>query len=321
MQKKKILVTGVLGFIFSNFIRLATKQYPEYKFVGIDKGVKNYNLHNMYESNNYKFYMADIADQHIMDNIFELEKPDIVIHGAAESFVDDSINDIKPFLHSNILGTQCLINACLKHNVERLIYTSTDEIFGHLKSTSELSWTENSFPHPRNPYSASKYAGELIIYAASETHGLKYNITRSCNNYGSRQPNRNLVPKIIYCLMNNKPIPIHGDGKNLREWLCVDDNCFAIMKIMESAPYNEVYNIGSGVELTNLEMIDKISNIMNKRPVIDFIKDRKGHDFRYSVNCDKLKLLGSKPAFTFDAGMKKCVQWYINNPWYFENMK
>lgn len=309
---KKILITGTAGFIFSNFIRKVIN-HPDYQFVSIDKCVHSYNLNNLLTHNNHKFYLGDIGDMHFINNVFRLEKPDFVIHGAAESFVDDAIRNASNFTYSNVLGTQNIVDACLTYNIEKMIYISTDEVYGHLTSSKGNPWTEEFFPRPRNPYSATKYAGECIVYAAHETHGLTYNITRTCNNYGPRQTPRNLVPKIITCLINDEPIPVHGDGSNIREWLYVDDNVDAIMKVLENGVANEIYNIGSGIELTNMEMINAISSIMGKKPIINHIKNRPGHDFRYSINCDKIKNIKWNSRHSFHDGISKTIAWYLSN--------
>jgi dTDP-glucose 4,6-dehydratase len=314
---KKILITGVLGFIFSNFIEWAIDKYPEYTFIGIDKGIASYSLKSIFKHPRYRFYLGDVADQVFINNVFKIENPDFVIHGAAESFVDDSIRDIKPFLHSNVLGTSCMIEASLIYNIEKFLYISTDEVYGQLQ-IGEKSWDENFVTSPRNPYSSSKLCGELIVKSAHETHGLQYLITRSSNNYGKIQPPRNLVPKIITQTINNKKIPIHGSGKNFREWLYVEDNCSAIMKVLESGAPNSIYNIGSGVEMTNLEMVSKICNILGKEPQIDFIADRKGHDFRYSVDCSRIKQLGWYPKYNINDALEKTVDWYLHNINYYE---
>lgn len=315
---KKILVTGSCGFIFSNFMRKVMSQKFNYKFASIDKVISSYNLPSVSLNQDHSFYMGDIADEQFIDNVFAIEKPNIIIHGAAESFVDDSIRSAGPFIHSNVVGTQVMTDMAVKYGVEKFVYISTDEVYGQLKDSNESSWTENVSVNPRNPYSASKAAGELIVKAANQTHGLNYNITRSCNNYGPNQPPRNLVPKVITSILARQSIPIHGNGKNYREWLYVEDHCDAIMQIIDKAPVNEIYNIGSGIEKTNLEMVDAISAILNIKQSINFIKDRAGHDFRYSIDCSKLKKLGWKTNYTFDKGLEKCINWYVDNREYFK---
>ncbi len=189
----------------------------------------------------------------------------------------------------------------------------SDECYGHHTSTSSAGWTEDTPINPRNPYSASKGAAELLIRAASETHGLQYNITRCSNVYGIRQPPRNLVPRIITSLMLGQKIPIHGTGKNMREWTYVEDKCTAILKILEKAPANETYNIGTGLELQNIEMVNRIAEYMNIIPKIEYVKDRSGHDLRYLVDSTKIRLLGWEPRFSFEDGMKKSIRWYMDN--------
>lgn len=312
-MKKKILVTGSCGFIFSNFMFKNMHARQEYDFTSVDKLLAQYNFNNICRHPAHHFYMGDIADEQFMNNVFLLEKPDYVIHGAAESFVDDSIASAKPFIHSNVVGTQCMVDLSLKHNVEKFIYISTDEVYGQLKP-DDPSWTESSITLPRNPYSASKLAGELIVRAAGETHGLNYNITRCSNNYGPRQPPRNLIPKVITCLLNDKDIPIHGSGEQLREWLYVSDHNDAVMRVLKEGKNKEIYNIGSGFELTNLEVVKQISDILNIAPKIKHIKDRPGHDFRYSVDCSKIKELGWQSKFSnFNFGIESTTKWYMEN--------
>lgn len=312
---KKILLTGSCGFIGSNFIR----SLQGYEVCSVDKIIAPYNLYNVFDHPSHNFYMADIADPHFMNNIFALEKPDIVIHMAAESFVDDSIKNAVPFAHSNVLGTQVMVDMSIKYGVKRFIYVSTDEVYGQLQE-GDASWTEESTPRPRNPYSASKMAGEHIVHAASETHGLIYNITRSCNNFGPRQPPRNLVPKVITCGINKKNVPLHGMGKQIREWISVHDHCRAIMTVLEHGKKNEIYNVGSDHELTNLAMIDAISKAMNIGIGVEMVSDRPGHDFRYSVDCSKLLDLGWGTRNSFEFDMAKVVKWYKENEWYHKNI-
>lgn len=316
-MRSKILVTGSAGFIFSNFMRKVIKEYPQYDYVSVDQILETYNLRAAKNNKDHQFYMGDVADQLFMNNVFNIEKPDYVIHGAAQSFVDDAIKGAGPFIHSNVVGTQVIVDMAVKYGIKKFIYISTDEVYGHLTSKTDVSWTEEVAPKPRNPYSASKYAGEIILYAANQTHNLNFNITRCCNNYGASQPPRNLTPRILTCLINDKLIPIHGDGQNIREWIYVEDHCSAIMKVLEDGEDNEIYNVGTGIELTNIEMVNIMAEALNKRPKISFIKDRKGHDFRYSVNCEKIKKLGWSPQFNFEQGIEKTIKWYMDNNWYF----
>lgn len=311
---KTILCTGTLGFIFNNFIRQTVDVYPEYRFVGIDSAMEKYRLKNIFEHKNYKFYLGDIADSHFIDNVFCIEKPDIIINGAASSFVDDSIKDILPFIHSNIYGTQIMINASLKYDVEKFIHISTDEIYGQKKSINDIPWIEEDPILASNPYSCSKGSSELIVRAAHHTHNLQFNMTRSSNVFGPYQKYNNLIPHIINSLINNSPIHIHGNGKNFRQWIYVDDKVNAIMQIIKTGKINEIYNIGDENYLTNLEMVYYISKIMNKEPNIQFIEDRKAHDFGYSVSVSKLKSIGWKPTSFFNENIIKTIDWYMDHP-------
>jgi dTDP-glucose 4,6-dehydratase len=284
--------------------------------VSIDRVGNNVNPNSLYINKNHSFYLADIRDQHVIDRIFQFERPDIVIHGAAESFVDYSLSDPNSFVTSNVLGTQVIINACVKHKVEKLIYVSTDEVYGQLTREDEPSWTEESPLNPRNPYSASKAAGELLVVAAHHSHGLIYNITRSSNNYGPRQTPEKLIPKAIKCIMHGEKIPLYGQGLQIRDWTHVFDNCSALLTVLNQGEPNQVYNISANQELPNIEVIQKICNAMESgHDLISFIEDpRKGHDFRYSINCDKIKALGWKPHFKFSEGIVDTVDWYkLNN--------
>lgn len=305
----KILLTGTLGFIGSNFIRYATK-HIDAEFIGIDKAVYPYNLLNSYSAPNYRFYFADIADSHIINAIFEAEKPDMVIGFAAESFVDNSISNITPFLHTNILGTQCLIDACLKHHTDRYIHISTDECYGQQLSRQDRAWTEGTPLAPRNPYAASKAAAELIVRTAHETHGLQYQMTRSCNVFGPRQKKENLIPHIIHSLNNQSPINIHGNGQNFRQYIYVQDKIDAILHIIKYGKMNETYNIGAYNYFSNLEMIEQIEQISGKFSPINYIENRKAHDFGYSVSNAKLQLIGWKPKHSFKEALTQTIRSY-----------
>lgn len=313
MKKKVIAVTGVCGFIFSNFIRQVVDKYPEYYFIGIDKIAKEYNIDNIFEHPNYKFYLADISDTNIINNIFVIEKPDIVINGCASSFVDFAISDIAPFINDNIVGLQTLINNSLKYKVEKFIHISTDEIMGQKLSKDDPPWTEEAPLLARNPYSCTKASGELIVMASHYTHGLQFNLTRACNVFGPRQKKENLIPHIIYSLIHNLPIHIHGDGKNFRQYCFVDDKVNAIMKIIKCGKVNEIYNIGDDNIFTNLEIVNYIAKIMNKNPIITFIENRKSHDFGYKISSEKLKSINWQPKYNFNDAMKITIDWYLAN--------
>lgn len=313
-MKKKVLVTGSAGFVFSNFIRWALRYHKEdYEFVSIDKIALPEGMHNIYANRSHKLHIGDVCDRHFMDIVFQLERPDIVVHGAAEGY--NSIANADSFVLSNILGTQVIIDKCREYNVQRLMYVSTDEVYGQL-SAHGPSWKEDASLAPRNPYSASKAAGEFLVKAAHETYGLNYNITRSCNNFGPRQSITKLIPKIIKCIVDETPIPIYGEGAQIREWIHVADNCSAMMQIL-SGPANEVYNISSNYELSNLELVNMVCNIMEGgHSLITFVEDMAGHDFRYSVDNSKLKDLGWKSNFKFQDGLRHTCKWYTKNRWF-----
>ena len=317
----KILITGSAGFILGNFVRKAiydqSKSADKHSFVSIDRVTANA-INSMYWNKNHTFYPADLRDEHIIDVIFQREQPDIVIHGAAETYVDTSLKDPNSFVTSNVLGTQVVINCCLKHKVKKLIYISTDEVYGQLTDEAMPAWPETAPMAPRNPYSATKASGELMVQAASKTHGLIYNITRSSNCYGPRQLPEKLMPKAIKCILNGDKIPIYGQGQQIRDWTFVADNCSGIMTVLEKGADNEIYNISANHELTNIETIQSVCNAMNKgHSLIDFIEDpRPGHDFRYSIDTSKIRALGWKPTYKFKDGVKETAQWYIDNQWF-----
>lgn len=304
----KVLITGTLGFIGSNFIRYACN-HTNLSLVGVDNAVYSYNLDNQFAHENYQFYLADISDKHIMNRIFEIEKPELVIGMAAESFVDNSITNIDPFLKTNIIGTQNLIDLCLKYQC-RYLHISTDEVYGQQLSMDDAAWSENQPLNPRNPYASSKAAAELIVKTAHETHGLQYQMTRSCNVFGPRQKKENLLPHIIDAIKNDKPVNIHGNGQNFRQYIYVEDKITAILRIIESGKMNEVYNIGAYNYHTNLEMVGEIEELMGKCATINYIEDRKAHDFGYAVSNAKLQHLGWQPKTKFLKGLQKTIEFY-----------
>lgn len=318
MDKARVLLTGSAGFIGSNLVRKAIYEKYPYEFYSVDKIANSSMLNNIYQHKLHEFYVADICDQHIMDKIFEYIKPDIIIHMAAESAVDKSIHNPNIFMNSNILGTQVLINLSLKYDVKCFLYQSTDEVYGSLTSMDAASWTEESPINPKNPYSASKASGELLIKAANNTHNLPYIIVRSCNNYGPRQTPDKLIPRTIKCLLEQQQIPVYGKGLQIREWLHTSDNCAALLKILKSGKIGETYNISSGQEYTNIDVVKEVCNLMEKdHKYISFVDDpRPGHDFRYSVNSQKLRDLGWAPIYKFKDGLQKTVEWFLMNSFF-----
>ena len=319
MSKQKILLTGTAGFIAGNFIRKAIFDKLPYEFVSIDKITNNNLLNNIFVNKSHQFYMNNICDRHFIDLIFQYHKFDYLIHYAASTHVDKSIESANEFIENNVLGTQVLIDACVKHNV-KMLYFSTDEVYGALKSENDISWTEDSEISPNNPYAASKAAGELLVKAAGKTHGLDYVITRSSNIYGPRQTPDKLIPKIIKCILEDKPIPIYGKGMQIRDWTNVIDNAQAVVKILENWKSGEIYNISANQEFSNIEVVQEICNFMNKgHNLITFVEDRKGHDFRYSINSSKIKKLGRSPSYRFkgpEGGLSHTVNWYKANQWF-----
>lgn len=309
MARIKLLVTGSGGFIFSNFIRRAFFTKQNYDVASIDRIRKSNVLQNVYRNKDHRFYIADIIDNHIINAIFEAEKPDIVIHGAMEN-VDNS----QMLVRSNVLGSQIIIDACIKWNVKKLIYVSTDEVYGQLLDESSPAWSEIAPLAPRNPYSASKAAAELMVKAAHETYGLTYNITRSCNNYGPWQDPEKFIPKIIKNILENSPVPVYGMGAQIRDWIHVYDKCDAIIKIVNEGHDNEIYNISAGQEYSNIEIFQIICNTLNiGHDLLQFVPDKPGHDFRYAVDSTKLRNIGWKPTFKFKEGIKQTCDWYCNN--------
>lgn len=319
MTKKRLLITGNCGFIFGNFVRwLLNPRNPkseEYEVIGVDRVDGHPN--NLYLNKGHIFHPADIRDQQVMDRIFQYEQPDFVIHGAAQTYVDFSLTSPNDFITSNVLGTQVIINSCLKSKV-KLVFVSTDEVYGHFTSESDLPWKEDAPLNPRNPYSASKASGELLVRAAHQSHGLTFNITRSSNNYGLRQSTDKLIPKVIRCIVKEEKIPVYGQGLQIRDWLHVVDNCSAILSVLENGKPNETYNISSNQELSNIEMVQRICNIMGKgHALIEFVKDRPGHDFRYAIDATKIKELGWKPQYKLRDGLEPIISWYATNNWWF----
>ena len=307
----KILVTGGLGFIGSNFILQTFQKYPKFKIVNIDAeftGANKKNLHSLRTNSNYKHIKSNINNRKIVD--LEVSKCDVVVNFAAESHVDRSISGPKPFIDSNIMGTHNLLESIRKYN-KKLIQISTDEVFGSLKKSSATE----KFPFdPASPYAASKAAAEMLVKSYFKTYGSDVMTTRCTNNFGPRQFEEKLIPKIILNANKNKKIPIYGTGKNIRDWIFVSDHCNALLKILFKGRSGESYNISASKELSNLKIVKKILKIMNKpTTLIDFTKDRLGHDFRYSMDSSKIKKqLNWKPMMNFDESLELTINWYLN---------
>jgi dTDP-glucose 4,6-dehydratase len=315
MSYKKILITGSCGFVLSNFLRQCVYEKQPYQLVSIDK-LKSDTMNSMYWNKNHTFYIADVTDPHIIDTIFMLEKPDIVIHGADESNVNQLSDNIN-CINCNILGLQTVINSCIKYNVNKIIYLSTDKVYGEITNDFDKSWVESDNINPRSLYATSKASAELLIKSASITHGLKYNIIRSSNIFGPRQRCTKLIPKTIKAVLENTPISIYGSGLQVRDWVHIYDNCNGIMTIINKGADNETYNLTANYEFTNLEVVQKICNVMHTgHNLITNVNDKSLHNFKYSMDSSKLRKLGWKPNYKFTQGIIETVEWYKINQWF-----
>ena len=309
----KILVTGGLGFIGSNFILNLITHNEDTKIINLDAGFYGsnpLNLSHLKITDNYQFVKGNICDQQLVDKL--VSDSDSVINFAAESFVDRSIANPKPFIDSNIIGVYTLLESIKKYK-KKFLQISTDEVFGSLESTT----ASENFPfNPSSPYAATKASAEMLVNSYYITYGCDTLITRCTNNFGPRQFPEKLIPKIILLLKQNKKIPVYGSGKNLRDWLYVIDHCKAINLVLEKGKSGSSYNISSNNEIDNLTIIKKILSIMNKSEnLIEFVEDRPGHDFRYSLNSDKLRNeLNWKPVYQFEQGLTDTINWYLSNP-------
>ena len=311
----KLLVTGGAGFIGANFVDYVLKN-RDYEIVVGDKltyAGDMERLRNWKNDPRLVFYKVDITDRNSLDEIFSKEKINAIIHFAAESHVDRSIHDATPFIDTNIKGTQVLLDLALKHKIEKFIHISTDEVYGELGLEGKFS--EDMPLNPSSPYSASKAAADLLIKSYIRTHQLPAIIIRPSNNYGPWQYPEKFIPVIIYKANKNEKIPVYGQGQNIREWLYVEDCCNGILEIFEKGKIGEVYNLGSGEERKNIEIVKTILQIINKpESLIEFVTDRPGHDFRYSLEAKKVKNdIAWKPSYSFEKGIQKTIQWNIEN--------
>ncbi len=321
----KLLVTGGAGFIGSNFILYWLKKYPRDRIVNLDKLTYAGNLENLKsveKNKNYKFIKGDICDPKLVGRA--MPGIDVVVHFAAESHVDRSILEPAPFVMSNVVGTQVLLDAALKYKVKRFHHISTDEVFGSLKLGEKIKFNEKTIYNPKSPYSASKAAADHLVCAYHHTFGLPITITNCSNNFGPYQFPEKLLPLAITNLIEGKKVPIYGDGKYVRDWLYVDDHSRAVDLVLKKGKVGETYCIGSLTkDINNLEVIKKVIKIMDKdEGSIKFVKDRPGHDRRYAIDWRKAKReLSYRPKYNFDLYLKKTVKWYLDNEEWWQRVK
>ena len=314
-----LLVTGGAGFIGSNFILYQLKNHPNDRVICVDKLTYAGNLNNLetaFKNQNFRFYRADICDKNAVDEVFIKEKPDVVVNFAAETHVDRSISDSSVFLNTNIIGTQILLDSCLKHNTLRFHQISTDEVYGDLPIENyDLKFREDMLLKPSSPYSASKASADLLALSYFKTYGLNVSITRCSNNYGAFQFPEKLIPLTILNALENKAVPVYGDGKNVRDWVYVEDHCRAVDFVIRSGAVGKIYNIGGNSEKNNIEVVSRILEIMGKPlSLIEFAADRAGHDRRYAVDYSRInKELLWAASISFDDGLQETVKWYMDN--------
>lgn len=315
----KILVTGGAGFIGGNFIQYMVNKYPEDMVINLDLLTYAGNLETLESVENrvnYKFIRGDITDTSFIMMLFEKEGFDIVVNFAAESHVDRSIEDPGIFIRTNVLGTQILLDACKRFGVKRYHQVSTDEVYGDLPlNRTDLFFTESTSLNPSSPYSASKAGADLLVQAYGRTYGLPITISRCSNNYGPFQFPEKLIPLIISRALAEEMLPVYGRGENVRDWLHVSDHCRAIDLIIRNGKNGEIYNIGGHNEYTNIEVVKTILKVLGKsESLIQFVKDRPGHDKRYAINPDKIeKELGWRPQYSFETGIIETIEWYMDH--------
>jgi dTDP-glucose 4,6-dehydratase len=319
----KIIVTGGAGFIGSNFIHYILKKYNDYEIINLDTLTYAGNLENLKDIENdsrYKFVKGDICDKELVDKL--VKDCDTIVHFAAESHVDRSIMNPESFIKTNIMGTHNLLEAAKNNGNKRFHHISTDEVFGHLKP-NDPPFNESTPMSPRSPYSASKAASDHLVNAYFNTYGLPITISNCSNNYGPFQFPEKLFPLFITNLIEDKKVPVYGDGMNVRDWLYVEDHCEAIDSILNKGKIGETYCVGGSAEKPNIEITKKIIELMGKdESSIEYVKDRPGHDQRYAIDFSKIKNeLGWEPKVSFEEGVKKTIEWYRNNESWWKNIK
>jgi dTDP-glucose 4,6-dehydratase len=311
-----VLVTGGCGFIGSNLVRYLRRERPDWRVVNLDRLTYAGNLENLSDLEddpNHVFVRGDIGDREVVGQLLSRHDIQAVMHLAAESHVDRSILGPEVFIECNVLGTQRLLEASRQLGVRRFLMVSTDEVYGSLGPTG--SFTEFSPLRPSNPYSCSKASADLLALAYHHTFGTDVVVTRCSNNYGRYQFPEKLIPLMIVNALHDKPLPVYGDGGNVRDWLHVEDHCQALLRALEHGKPGEVYNIGGGAERKNIEIVRGILALLGKpESLIKFVQDRPGHDRRYAIDPTKAKReLGWTPAHTFEKGLEETVRWYVDN--------
>lgn len=323
----KFIVTGGCGFIGSNYLHYVVNKYPEDEFICIDALTYAGNYHNLdpiINKENFRFVKLDITDREGVDQLFATEKPDYVINFAAESHVDNSIKNPGIFVKTNVMGTQVLMDAALKHGVERYHQVSTDEVYGDLPlDRPDLLFTEETPLHTSSPYSASKGGADLLVLAYMRTFKLPATISRCSNNYGPYQFPEKLIPHTIACAMKGQKVPVYGEGKNVRDWIHVYDHNVGVDLIVREGKEGEVYNLGGRAERDNLTIVKTILAALCKtEDLIEFVTDRPGHDLRYAMDPTKAeKELGWTRKYDFDEGMKATIDWYLENQDWVKNIE
>ena len=318
----KLLITGGAGFIGSNFILSMMNSHPEVEIINLDVLTYAGNLNNLKsvdKNPRYTFIRGDICDPNKVNLILDKYRVDTIVHFAAESHVDRSITKASEFVRTNVLGTQNLLECARHHQIEKFIHISTDEVYG---STITGSFTENNILSPSSPYSASKAGSDLLALSYFTTYKLPVIITRCTNNFGPCQHPEKLIPLFVTNLLEGRKVPVYGTGKNVRDWIHVSDHCQAVEFLIKKGKFGEIYNIGGGNEMTNIEITEKILTLLKKdESLIEYVTDRPGHDYRYSLDCSKLRKMGWSPRFSFEEGLKDTVEWYIRNEWWWRPLK
>jgi len=318
----RLLVTGGAGFIGSNFIRHMMDADPNAEIINYDLLTYAGNLNNLKEidkQSRYTFIRGDICDRDLVSATLKKNAVDAIVHFAAESHVDRSITDPSAFVRTNVLGTHTLLEAARNHSVPRFIHISTDETYGSIMTGS---FRETDLLTPSSTYSASKAGSDLLALSYYTTYHFPTIVTRCTNNFGPYQYPEKLIPLFITNLLEGKKVPVYGTGKNIRDWIHVQDHCRAVQFLLDHGTPGEIYNIGGGNEKTNLEITEKILALLGKdQSMVEYVADRPGHDFRYSLDCSKIRAMGWKPLYSFEKGLEDTVAWYRQNEWWWQPLK